>query len=109
MAELPTWNGQTVTQDNIMAVTRAAFDIVVEDMAGASTLARTKVELMHLLEAGSYLYWMGSYATSVALTLARDAGASWAELGAAMGITRSSATSDRSVTQRTNTGAAWRD
>jgi hypothetical protein len=93
MAELPTWNGQTVTQDNIMAVTRAAFDIVFEDMAGASTLALSKEELLHLLEAGSYLYWMGSYTTSVAITTARKAGASWAELGAAMGVSRSSAKS----------------
>jgi hypothetical protein len=32
-----------------MAVTRAAFVIVVEDIAGTSTLARTKAELLHLL------------------------------------------------------------
>lgn len=93
MAELPTWDGQPVTQDNIMTVTRAAFDIVFDEMAGASTLTLTKVELMHLLEAGSYLYAMGSYATSVALTAARDAGATWGELGAAMGVSRSSAKS----------------
>jgi hypothetical protein len=93
MAALPTWDGQTVTQDNIMAVARAAFDIVLDEMAGASTLTLTKVELLHLLEAGSYLYWMGSYATSVALTAARDAGASWAALGAAMGVSGSSAKS----------------
>ena len=73
MAELPTWNGKTVTQENIMTVTRAAFDIVLEEMAGAFSLARTKEELQHLLEAGSYLYWMGSFTTSVAICLKRQA------------------------------------
>jgi hypothetical protein len=91
MAALPTWDGQTVTQDKIIAVSRAAFDLVLEDMTGAPILTLTKVELLHLLEAGSYLYWMGTYATSVALTAARDAGASWAELGSAMGVSSSSA------------------
>jgi hypothetical protein len=91
MTGLPTWNGQTVTQENIMAVTRAAFDAVVEEMTGLSSLARPKEEALHLLEAGSYLYWMGSHATSLALAAARDAGASWAELGAAMGLSRASA------------------
>jgi hypothetical protein len=93
MAELPTWDGQPVTQDNIMAVTRAAFDIVFDEMAGRSRLARTRVELLHLLEAGTYLHSMGTYATAVALTAARDAGATWAELGAAMGLSSSSAKS----------------
>ena len=92
MADLPSWNAQAVTQENVTDVTREAFDVVLEHMT-SSARAESKDELLHLLEAGSYLYWMGSYATSAALREARDAGASWAEMGAAMGISRSSAKS----------------
>ncbi|MEH3140937.1 MAG: hypothetical protein PGN37_12305 [Mycobacterium kyogaense] len=93
MAEMPTWNGQAVTQEDVIKVARSAFEIVLEHMRGTSMPTDSKHELLHLLEAGSYLYWMGTYTTSVALTAARDAGASWNELGAAMGVSRSSAKS----------------
>lgn len=89
MAELPTWNAQPVTQENVIDVAREAFDVVLEHMTSSGRVL-SKDEHLHLLEAGSYLYWMGGYATSLALTSSRDAGASWGEMGAAMGISRSS-------------------
>lgn len=92
VAEMPTWNGQAVTQEDVIAVARTAFEIVLEQMRGSS-MPTSKHEALNLLEAGSYLYWMGTYTTSVSLTAARDAGASWSELGTAMGVSRSSAKS----------------
>jgi hypothetical protein len=93
MAHLPTWHGQTVTQDNIQTVTREAFDTVQEAMGAASMTNHTKDELLHFLEAAAYLGAMAFFTNAVALPAARDTGASWAELGAAMGTSRSSAKS----------------
>src|SRR5690242_1064415 len=91
MAELPTWNGQPMDRANIVAVSREAFDIALEVMTGTGVLEYSKDELLHLLEAGTLLDHMSSFANELALQLARERGASWGQLGAAMGVSRSSA------------------
>jgi hypothetical protein len=92
---LPTWNGQPVDDNDtsIVARTREAYDLVQAAMSDVGHFSGSKEEVLHLLEAGSYLDRMATFTTSVAIVRAREAGASWAKLAAAMGVSRSSAQS----------------
>lgn len=90
---LPTWNGEPVAADNITSVTRESFELLTEVMRGGPATSMSLAELLHVVEAGSHLGGMSAWAETVAMPLAREAGASWATLAAAMGVPRSTAQS----------------
>ena len=94
MMPLPTWNGQPVTEDDIASVLRESFELLTKVMRSEiSVNSLSRSELLHLVEAGSHLEAMSVWAEIVVFPLARDAGASWATLAAAMGVPRSTAQS----------------
>lgn len=91
---LPTWNGRPVAQGNIESVLRESFELLTKVMRGEIPVSSlSPSELLHVVEAGSHLGAMSEWTETVALPQARDAGASWATLAAAMGVPRSTAQS----------------
>jgi len=88
---LPTWNGEQVHQNNLPSILPEAFETLYEAMRGPSVHRLTQAELLHIVEAASNLEGMVEWARRTAIPAARVTGASWAKLGAAMGVTRSTA------------------
>lgn len=94
MAEMPTWNGQTVTQDNLAKVVREAAAFAVAKM-GKIERDLPKEDLLRLVEAGAFLGAVATWIEQVAMPTARDKGASWAELAAAQGFSSRSTAQSR--------------
>lgn len=90
---LPTWNGEPVAADNIPLVMQESFELLTAVMRGGPATKLSLEQLLHVVEAGSHLERMSTWAEMVAMPLAREAGASWATLAAAMGVPRSTAQS----------------
>lgn len=89
MAQMPTWNGQSVNTDDIITVAQEAFDVLLAFMRGGSVHGYSAEELLHITEAASLVGYMSEYANATALPLARSRGASLADLSAATGLPRS--------------------
>lgn len=94
MAEMPTWNGNVVTQDNVVNVVREAAAFATERM-GKIERDLSKDELLRLVEAGAFLNAVATWVEKIAMPLARDNGASWAELAAAQGFSSRSTAQSR--------------
>jgi len=91
---LPTWNGEPVTQDTLASVQRKSFGLLTKLMRGEISAEELSLpELLHVVEAGSHLEAMVVWTRTSVLPRARETGASWAMLAAAMGVTRSTAQS----------------
>lgn len=88
---LPTWNGEPVNPDDLLSVQREAFDTLAAAMGGRSVNSLSQPELLHLIEAASHLQPMIAWVEATAFPTAREAGASWATLASAMGVSRSTA------------------
>lgn len=91
---LPTWNGEPVTEDTLASVQRESFKLLTKVMRG--DIPRddlSLLELLHVIEAGSHLEAMAVWTRTFVLPRAREAGASWAMMGMAMGVPRSTAQS----------------
>lgn len=88
---LPTWNGQPADPVNLPGLVRESFEILDAAMRGPSVRVLDQDELLHLVEAAGYLETMTGWARATAIPAARAAGASWSKLGAAMGVSRSTA------------------
>jgi hypothetical protein len=92
MTTLPTWHGQPAALNDISGIDVEAFGMVFAAMRGKSWCNSTKDDALHLLEAGAHLGLMAYWADNIGVLRARDAGASWSELAAAMGGGVSSST-----------------
>ncbi|MFE3170070.1 hypothetical protein ACFXI3_00430 [Amycolatopsis sp. NPDC059235] len=88
---LPTWNGQPAEHQDIPKIQPDAFETLRAAMAGPSVHRLTSDQLLHLVEAASHLELMIEWTRLTAIPAARAGGASWAQLGAAMGVSRSTA------------------
>jgi hypothetical protein len=88
---LPTWNGQPIDPNDLPRIIQESFETLNAAMSGPSVHKLTKDELLHIVEAGSYLESLTEWARTTTIPAARAAGASWAKLGAAMGTSRSTA------------------
>lgn len=89
---LPTWNGQPIaTAAELTTVLPEAFKTLQAAMGGPSVKQLTEEELLHIAEAAGHLESMVEWAHAAVVPAARVAGASWAKLGAAMGVSRSTA------------------
>ena len=88
---LPTWNGQSVDLSSHPTLLRESFETLRAAIGGPSVNRLTEDELLHIVEAASHLEAMIEWARSAVMPAAREKGASWAKLGAAMGVSRSTA------------------
>lgn len=87
----PTWNLHPVAREDLAEVTREAFDLAAKTRHGAVCDLDDKRAALNLLEAASHLKSLALYAERLALAHARDDGASWPALSAAMGVPESTA------------------
>lgn len=94
MGEMPTWNGETVRQDNLAHVVREAAAFAAVKM-GKIERDLPKDDLLRLVEAGAFLGAVSTWVEQVAMPMARDKGASWAELAAAQGLSSRSTAQSR--------------
>jgi hypothetical protein len=94
MMALPTWNGEPVTEDTLASVQRESFKLLTKVMRGDIPREDLSLpELLHVVEAGSHLEAMAVWTRMFVLPRTREAGASWAMMGMAMGVPRSTAQS----------------
>lgn len=89
MSHIPTWHGEPISQDTIIATTREGFELLVSFMTGSGVRGYSKDELLHITEAATLVGAMSDYANATALPLAKVRGASLGELSAVTGLPRS--------------------
>jgi hypothetical protein len=88
----PTWNGELPDFHDWPEIARQAFDLVLRRSRG-EFVPRGKDDQMHVLEASSWVLVLAESVQRHALVATRDMDASWAELGDAIGLGRSTAKS----------------
>jgi hypothetical protein len=88
---MPTWNGQPVGPEDVPEVAKEAFEHLDKALKGLSGRPGTEADLLHLIEATSHLEAVVDRVQRTAIPAAREAGISWAKLGAAMGVSRATA------------------
>jgi hypothetical protein len=89
---LPTWNGKPVDQSSqeMVEATTQAWDVLREALSGHLT-DRPAQELLHAVEAAAWLERLSDVGRHLLVPITKVNGASWAELGAAMGVSRATA------------------
>lgn len=89
MAHTPTWNGEPISQETTIEVTREAFELLLAYMSGSTISKYSKEELLHITEAATLVGAVADYANATALPLAKVRGASLGDLSAVTGLSRS--------------------
>lgn len=85
----PTWHNEPVNPSEYPHAMREASEVALSAMSGPALPSLNTVELLHILEAASWLDYLRVWATEAVFPIARESGASWAQLAAAMGESRS--------------------
>lgn len=90
---LPTWNGEPVEEGSrqMVEAIEQSWDVLREVMGGTALTKRSSQDLLHAVEASAWLERMSEAGRHLVVPLAKVNGASWAELGAAMGVSRATA------------------
>ena len=90
---LPTWNGQVVDQGSsrMVEATGQAWETLHEALSSARLTDRPAQELLHAVEAAAWLERLAEVGRHLLVPMAKVNGASWANLAAAMGVSRATA------------------
>jgi hypothetical protein len=83
--ELPTWNGGDVEPSELMGLLDEALRVLRQQMRGSSMRRSDAADLLHAIEAASLLKLVVDAGQEHLVPLAAAKGASWADLGAAVG------------------------
>jgi hypothetical protein len=90
---LPTWNGEIVDQGSsrMVEATGQAWETLHEALGSARLTDRPAQELLHAVEAAAWLERLAEVGRHLLVPMAKVNGASWANLAAAMGVSRATA------------------
>lgn len=90
---LPTWNRQTVDQASpaMYEASDQAWEVLRGALVSADLRRRSAGELLHALEAAAWLDRFAAAGRHLLVPAAKANGASWADLAAAMGVSRATA------------------
>lgn len=86
----PTWHGGATTHDQEFEAIMGSWD-VLKEMLGSRFLDRPPQELVHAIEASARIYRIAESSQDTLVPIARAHGVSWRELGAALGISPTTA------------------
>jgi hypothetical protein len=90
---LPTWNRAPVDQGSpaMYEASDQAWDVLREALGGSGLMRQSAKDLLHALEAAAWLDRFAAAGRHMLAPMAKANGASWADLAAAMGVSRATA------------------